>query len=527
MKPDLPLPSKKPQQRHAPAAVTPIQLGDQRLPGVLFTPDTTSSPATYSVQPTQHPYIAHVATDDQSRSAHIRNALLAQIRVASDKVMFCSFLFADDQIVTALCEAAERLHGGVYILTALDKHLRQEVLALDEPIDMQTKKLQERARRHDEHLRRLAQAGAWLRSAEDCHAKFCVVDDACAIVTSANATQEAYESNPEDGLILQHGATAREFGRLFAHIWQQLTTLESLPGASLDVGTLPAPPLTPWRALEHTGPARAVTTLRDHENSLLDAALQMIGRAHHRLTIASYSFMGMQEHPLGTALAQALMRGVTIDLLIQPRNHIEAQRDDLGWLLGLAPGQVRIHGHRRTHTKSIVADEQAVLLWTGNLDARHGWYDGIEVGVVVEDQGVAAAVAHWTRNVMSRRTGQTLATPSVRQLAAAGMAPALPGDWELRLPPRTEAAPVIAALSQHPVELVDAPGEQRLRCTNGLTLLVKIDHQRRRLDVQRIQQAASSAGGRAKGWLTDGTLRVRVLTPPPQAQQPRHNKGQR
>lgn len=496
----------------APGAPT-IQLGQQRVPGVLFMRDKAPpSGIKYQVQDTRRGDIVHVSTDDFSKAAHIRELLIAQIGAASHKVLFCSFLFADDDIVQALCEAAERLHGGVYILTALGKHLRAEVLELDEEIDAQTAKQRERAQRHDNHLRQLAHSGAWLRSAEDCHAKFCVVDDTCAIITSANSTKEAYESNPEDGLALHQPFVAHEFSRLFSYIWLQLTTLESLPGASLDVHSLPARPILPWQALSSVGDTHAVTTLRQYEASLLDAAVQVIDHARSHLMIATYSFMGMEHHPVGAALQRALARGVAIDLLVQPRNHIEAQRASLAWLLGLGPKQVRIHGHRRTHTKSIVADDQVVLLWTGNLDARHGWDDGIEVGVVVDDPGVAAAVGRWTGNVMQRCTEVALNTPSVRQLAEAGFPTALPGDWELWLPAKTATGPLMGSIARHAVELMEAPGQQLLRCVDGLVMHIKVDASRRRLDVQRLQRVNGGGNGatRSKGWLANSTLKIRV-----------------
>lgn len=507
-----------------------IQLGRQRVPGVLFTRDK-SPPAgvSYEVQSTGRGDIVHVSTDDIGHAAHIRDVLIAQIRAARCKVLFCSFLFADEGIVQALCEASERLRGGVYILTALGKHLRAEVLELGDEVDAQTAKQQERAQRHDEHLRRLAHAGAWLRSAEDCHAKFCVVDDACAVVTSANSTKEAYEINPEDGLVLQQPLVAREFGRLFAHIWQHLTTLESLPGARLDVHSLQTRTGQPWRPLAGAGDSRAVTTLRLYESSLLDAAVQVIDRARSHLRIATYSFIGMEDHPVGAALRRALARGVGIDLLVQPRNHIEAQRACLAWLLELAPAQVRIHGHRRTHTKSIVADEQVVLLWTGNLDARHGWHDGIEVGVVVENPHVAAAVGRWTRNVMQRRTDVTLHAPTVRQLAEAGFPTALPGDWELWLPPKTATGPVMGSLARHAVELMEASDRQWLRSADGLTMHIEVDATRRRIDVLRVQLANGSVtgGARSKGWLANSALQVRVSPLPPAQQPARQRKRQR
>lgn len=512
-----------------------VNLGEQRVAGVVFVPSSSGQPLPHRVQDTRRTDILHVSTDDLTRTSHIRNALIEQISEAKQKVLFCSFLFADDEVVRALCDAAERLHGGVYVLTALGKHLRAEVLEPDADVDANTAKLQDRAKRHEEHLQRLAHAGVWLRSAEDCHAKYCVVDDETAIVTSANATQEAYESNPEDGLVLRESRTAREYGRLFAHVWQHLATLESTPGARLDVHSLGAPRVPSWRALKGVGHVRPVTTLRRDEASLLGAAIEVIDRASDHLTIATYSFMGMEGHPIGAALARAIARNVRVDLLVQPRNHIEAQRASLAWLVGLAPDCVRLHGHRRTHTKSIVADGQIVLLWTGNLESKHGWDNGIEVGVIVEDAGVASAVAAWTGDVMKRATHAALHTPSARELVEAGQPSALAGEWTLRLSPGASPAQTVNALSRNAVELLEVPGGLVLRCADELLMDVRVDETSRTLEMLRARPVQGLMGSRSKGWLSASVLRIVTPPAPPrdqdrgprQQQQGRGKKGRR
>lgn len=500
------------------------------MTGVMFLPTPWVQPAPYRVHDTKRGDIIHVSTDDLSGTAHIRHALLKQISEAKNKVLFCSFLFADEEIVAALCEAAERLQGGVYVLTALGKHLRAEVLEPDADIDANTVKLQERAKRHEQHLRRMAKAGVWLRSAEDCHAKLCVVDDASATVTSANATQEAYESNPEDGLVLREPRTARELGRLFAHVWQHLATLESTPGSRLDVHSLPPSRVPVWRALTGIGSIRLVTTLRRDETSLRDAVIEVIDRATERLVIATYSFIGMENHPVGAALARAVDRNVEIDLLVQPRNLIRAQCASLAWLVGLAPDRVRLHGHRRTHTKSIVADAQVTLLWTGNLESRHGWETGIEVGVVVDDAAVASAVTGWTTDVMDRSTHTAIVTPSARQLVDAGQPSVLRGEWWLHLPSGVETAPIVTTLSQNAVELLETQGSAAtLRCGDGLLLDVRVDDANQRLDVVRMRRVDTlPPGSRSRGWLSASTLRVvgSVATPPPQARSTRPRQQQ-
>ena len=518
---------------------TMVPLGEQRVKGVVFVRGPVAQPVPHSLHDTRRRDVVHVSTDDLTRTAHIRRALVEQIAEAKQKVLFCSFLFADEEIVRALCEAAERLHGGVYVLTALGKHLRAEVLEPDSDVDANTSKLQDRARRHEDHLQRLAHAGVWLRSAEDCHAKFCVVDDAWAIVTSANATQEAYESNPEDGLVLRHSRAAIEFGRLFAHVWQHLSTLESTPGARLDVHSLFSACAPVWRALAGDAVVRPVTTLRRNEASLRDAAIEVIDRATDHLAIATYSFMGMEEHPVGAALARALARNVRLDLLLQPRNHIDAQRASLAWLVGLAPERVWLHGHRRTHTKSIVADGHAALLWTGNLEARHGWENGIEVGVLVEDAGVASAVAGWTGDVMQRATHVALNTPTVRELVDAGQPSALAGEWIVTLPAGTPKAGAAQALSRNPVELLEVQGALVLRCGDEMLVDIRVDEANRRIDVARTRRVEGLMGSRSKGWLATTVLHVVAAPPPPpppssqgrppqqQPEQRRGSKGRR
>lgn len=494
-----------------------VHLGEQRVAGVVFVPAPSIKSQQHRIHRTKRDDILHVSTDDLTRTAHIRSAIVEQIAEARQKVLFCSFLFADEEIVRALCEAAERLHGGVYVLTALGKHLRAEVLELDSDVDASTAKLQERAKRHEDHLERLAHAGVWLRSSEDCHAKFCVVDDRCAIVTSANATQEAYESNPEDGLVIHDANSAHELGRLFAHVWQHLATLESMPGARLDVHSLPGARAPAWRSLSGTAQIRPVATLRRDEASLREVAIEVIDRATDHLAIATYSFIGMEDHAVGAALARALSRNVRIDLLVQPRNHVEAQRTSLAWLVGLSPDRVRLHGHRRTHTKSIVADGLKALMWTGNLEARHGWDNGIEVGVAVADPGVASAVAAWTADVMERRTHVAMVSPSVRELVEAGQPSVLLGEWTFHLPADAPAAHAVNALSRNPVELLESHSGLVLRCANELLLDVRVDEANRRLDVIRARRVDGLIGSRSRGWLSATVLRVVAAPEPPAA----------
>lgn len=492
----------------APPMERRILLGPQRLDGVVFLPAPSTPRDGHRLFPTGRSDVHHVSTDDISRVAHIRRALLDRIAGARKKVLFCSFLFADEEIVRALCDAAERLHGGVYVLTALGKHLQAEILELDAELDAGAARNQDRARRHEDHLRRLALAGVWLRSTEDCHAKFCVVDDEVAVVTSANATQEAYESNPEDGVVLDNPAVARDLGRLFSHVWLHLSSLESTPGSLLDVRSLPSRRAPDWHPLERREGISAVATLRREDQGLVKAAVDVIDHARSRLEIATYSFIGMEKHVIGAALERAIRRGVSLELLLQPRNHIAGQRASCAWVAGLAPDQVHLHGHRRTHTKSIVADRAVALVWTGNLEAAHGWDNGIEVGLFIHDAGVASAVASWTENVCRRRTHVALVSPSATELVALGQLQALAGDWTLQLPSGASLGRIADALEHVPVEVVEQSGKVLLRLGKDLLMDVRIDEAKRHIDVTHIRRPETLPGCRSRGWVAGSTLRV-------------------
>jgi hypothetical protein len=485
-----------------------VELGDQRFAGLVFIYTAAGSPPPHRLHDTGRADVTHISTDDIKKVAHIRQALIEQIAGARRKVLFCSFLFADDLIVDSLCAAAERLHGGVYVLTALDKHLWAEVTEPDTDADANTLRQRDRAQRHERHLKKLAHAGVWLHSASDCHAKFSVVDDEIAIVTSANATQEAYEINPEDGLVVRNASVAREFSRLFAHIWRYLANLESTPGAQLDVHSLPEAAPSQWQALQKCGGIDPVTTLRGIEASLQRAAIEVIDSAREHLAIASYSFMGMEDHPIGRALHRSLERNVQIDLLIQPRDHIAPQRATCSWLVGLAPERVRLHGHRKTHTKSIVADGRQALLWTGNLEAAHGWSNGIEIGLHIADDGIASAISGWTRDVMNRGTHTAFMAPSARELIASGQRRVLAGEWTLALPPGASADRVLDAISRFPLELVEHFGKLVLTCAETLAMDVQIDEPSRQIVARNVRSPERLPGGRTQGWVCDSQLRI-------------------
>lgn len=432
-----------------------IAIGEQRVPGLYFFPDTeTPNTSTLPVwlgdiappSSLDLPAVEYFFTDDQQGIPHIRNRLLSAIAAAKNKVFFCSWIFADDHIVRALCEAAERLRGGVYVLTALEKDLRPDRNDSDE-LDPDERKQQQRRERHIDNLHNLARAGAWLRSVPDCHPKFCVVDDDLLVVTSANATREAYEDNPENGVLLRSPELTRELGRLFAHAWLHLASFESPPGANINATQLRRGKVPTWRPLQSAGIFGAVCTLGRTETSLRERTVALIDQAEHEIAIATYSVVGLENHPVGNALRRALRRGVKLLLVMRQNNWAADQCATCGWLVDeVSAENFTVRGHAKTHAKAIVIDGRHALLWTGNLDGIHGYESGLEVGIAAEHGDFVAAVRRYVIDLAARSPRFGMMRPVLAELAAVTGTP-WTQDLELRVDPKHAAQ-----LSTHIIE---------------------------------------------------------------------------
>ncbi|MDI3284242.1 phospholipase D-like domain-containing protein [Polyangium sp. 15x6] len=514
-------------------------VGAQRLEGMYFLPGRIELPAwvggSAPVACGSSSRAAYLFTDEVARDYQIRDALLHLIRGASRKVFFCSFLFGDAQIVDALIEAAERLQGGVYVLTALGKSLQIDTGELDEEFSgMPAQRRVEQQERHLQNLDRMARAGVWLRSARDCHAKLCVVDDEVAVVTSANARRNAYEDNPENGVLVREPAVARELGRLFAHAWLHLTHDESPPGAALDLkgrgGQERRPPAFP--ALSGSGDLVPVGTVQGIEASIREATLDLIENARRELVIASYSAVSLRDHVVGRALRRALERGVKALVVLRPRNLHRDQVDTCGFLFAGVPDErLVVLGHDHTHAKAIVADGQRALVWTGNLDGKAGYDSGIEVGVLMKDPVSVSAARSHVIEIARRATHRSIIRPTLHEIAAVERS--LAGAWTLSLPSgaRPGATALAAMFEREAVFWTEiAHGKLAIRLGDAAEVIVRVDEPQRKLISERLmspplpERRVSGIMGRSEITLVEESAAPRTQESAPRQ---RRNQGGR
>ncbi|MEV0392000.1 phospholipase D-like domain-containing protein [Polymorphospora rubra] len=302
----------------------------------------------------------------------IRRELVEMLDGARRKVFVASFFLGDAEVRAALCRAAERLRGGVYVISALDdRSLNRAINEVDDqqPVDKQTEQ-----KRFEE----LTRQGIWVRGYEGCHAKFAVVDDQVALVSSANLTTHALDVTGENGVVVRAAADVGTLARLFARLWQG-ARWEMPPGDDPVVSGRTATSRAVRVDAPKPGATGPVWTF-DDEHHIQEAIEELIDSAREELLLATFSLDSMTANPrlLLDPLRVAVDRGVRVSMLLRGRNNMSTHRADATALAELG---VRLRPCRLNHAKGVIADRKRGALFSANFDARHGLTNGVEVGM--------------------------------------------------------------------------------------------------------------------------------------------------
>lgn len=360
------------------------------------------------------PEFAYLRTTVPGRSRTVHDALIALIDSASKRVFVCSFLLGGEAVRDALRRAVQRLRGHVYVITALDDKTLQRSLAqeLDE-ID------QNALKRERKSFEALTRHGVYVRGAENCHAKFCIVDDRAALVGSANFDPNGLDLDErgaipcgELGLVLENPERVSPLAALFRHLWKCGCQREAPPmreGYRLN-GVSPAKEPVPTVPEE----ADAVVWTGFKSTAILGGIQSVIAAAQDTLLLASYSFTRMREKPalLLNALADAQKRGVRVEMLLRDRSR------DLPEIAALLDIGVEVRANRENHAKYAIADGDYGLLFSANFDGVHGLTDGVETGVWLRSDE-AREVAQWHSQMWQETPSHALRWPTSEAFAKA------------------------------------------------------------------------------------------------------------
>ncbi|MFG1951909.1 phosphatidylserine/phosphatidylglycerophosphate/cardiolipin synthase family protein [Micromonospora sp. NPDC048830] len=436
----------------------------------------------------------------------IKRAAVELIASARRKVFLASFRIGDRDLLDALLAAVDRLRGGVYVITSwTEDSMRRDLASVEdvEDIDVQAQKKQ---------FDQLTRRGIALRGHEDCHAKFLVVDDHRALVSSANLETSALADTPrkratgENGVLLTDPAEVKRLASLFTRLWYSGCTWTALPGAEYALHRrVPVPsPVPPPRLPDGPG---VIWTCRDGagaERGVLAALHDVIARARTELLLATFSLVGIRDRP--ELLVEPLRRAirehrVDVRLLVRGRNNIASHRADTAALAELG---VRIYGDSDTHAKGVIADGRYGALFSANFDAEHGLFDGVEVGVRLDGHAALTEAHRYFRHAMTHADLRFASGPTQRDLDRG-----LGARWRRRWPyparvPVTAAdadwRSLVDAATAGPVLWEKDAEGLRLYVADVVAVLEPAARTRRRLTVHR---AGTDAGVRLRGWFTE------------------------
>jgi phosphatidylserine/phosphatidylglycerophosphate/cardiolipin synthase-like enzyme len=429
----------------------PLDISAMPVKGGFFLRKRTSAPADFSG--TSAGIYRHVYTYWQSERT-IRSELEAMISGAKQKIFIASYLLGDTALLDALAAAASRLLGGVYVITQLDeRRVAQGLRELAEngdpgPGNRINAAVQTQKKRFDQMTRN----GIYVRGHLNCHAKFVVVDDETALVTSANLMTSALDFTGENGVVITDGIQVRRLAQLFARLWHTGCEYEARPGQAYRLsklkqaghGTTDVPPPANSRSAE-------VIWTDGREHHILAAIQDIIASADSELLLASFGLTRLHEHHelLLDPIHAAAQRGARVKLLIRPRRD---KPRHLAEATELANSGIEIYGDQRTHVKAAIADGRHGALFSANFDFEHGLTSGVEVGCRLDGTPALGDATRYLRHAIDQANLVYRVEPTHHDLNEQ-----LDADW--RLPwPFGKHIPV-AASPQEQVALARAAAE--------------------------------------------------------------------
>jgi phosphatidylserine/phosphatidylglycerophosphate/cardiolipin synthase-like enzyme len=371
-------------------------------------------PAIYAhLRPPQEGHFQFCATYQNSGSS-ILEIIIDLLKQAKKKVFINAFMIGEQELLKTLIETVERLHGGVYIITSLsDESIRKGIREFDDDLktDLHTIKKQ---------FSELTSRGIYVRGHEHNHAKFLVVDDQVALVTTANFDNNSYKKNGEVGVVVYNQEQVQNLARLFTSLWFEGCVWEIKPGTTYTVTQrIPEKSVVKTKS-PHSYENAVIWTSEPNEFFILDEIRSIIQSAARDLIIFTYSWVNMPEHSdlIVNYLADSLSRGVKIRFFVRGRGHIAKFRSDFCKLQDMG---VEIYADTRNHAKGIIADKKRGAIFSANYDANNGLTNGVEVGVKFHQAPVLTHVCNYVEHAIQNANLSFVRNPSLIQMYENGL----------------------------------------------------------------------------------------------------------
>ena len=240
--------------------------------------------------------------------------------------------------------------------------------------------------RHFEFIDELVKAGAHVRASANAHAKFVVKDGHEALLMSANLTEPSLTNNDkgkypndESGIILKELEEVKSLERIFDSIFlygtefrkfinlNDKTQLISKNESEIRVSDFPATD------------NNLLWSYESHYHLIYESLISIIESAKESIKLSTYSIVELNNLP---ELIESIKSFITdkkgrMQIFCRAMNH---RPDHLAACKYLTELGVEIYGDMYNHSKGISVDDKDGVIFTSNIDGKHGLKSGFEVG---------------------------------------------------------------------------------------------------------------------------------------------------
>lgn len=338
-------------------------------------------------------------TSPKEKNYSIESKILDMINSAQKKIFICCFLINSEPIVDALLTKASQLKGHIYILTAINENyikyfFNEELEPLYEKYNFRAL---ERLSGNDQKIN----SATAIRGHKNAHAKFLIVDNKEAFITSANFTKSSFREVPEVGVYSDNPNIVKPLIQLFSDFY--LKRYRDLQGFK----NSPIRNYSVYRYLENfqlpiysnffnnkdvieypiwTYDFDNKPISKDFENcAIKKSILQLLTSEKKQIDIFTYSFKNLESSEILTIIKNKL-ENENVKVRILTFDHKQSS-NSINYLLNSIKidQSLDIRTYKGFHAKGLIISNE-VLLSTANFDGKLGLNGDFEVGIVSKDK---------------------------------------------------------------------------------------------------------------------------------------------
>ncbi len=357
-------------------------------------------------------------TDPVNKVYEIEKKIVDIINKSKKKIFLCSFLINSEPVVEALLKKASELKGHIYCITAINTNYIKYLYDKDiEPyFEKYNFKALERLSGNDDQIK----SAIAIRGNQNVHAKFIIIDDEEAFITSANFTKSSFRDAPEIGIHTNYTHLVKPLNQLFKDCYlkrySNLQGFKDKPIRGFSVyrynktTDLPVFPFfnnnQTTESLAWTYDLQNIPKIKNFEKRTIEKSiLNLIKQENKSIDIFTYSFKNLEGTELIKVLIEKIQNpNIPIRILIFSNDNKQPYSStDIDKLVKLSKKNknLKIRACKRFHAKGLITSNE-IIISSANLDGKLGLNGNFEIGLISNNLDLKSKVQTFFNSFFER-----------------------------------------------------------------------------------------------------------------------------